>query len=126
VNEQENNLVFYETLVTIFWLLVDFFYIWELKIPLLFVAIPTIIFISLVLYKYSENLPMFLANCVMLGWGLMSVFWALDDLWHVPGALTFARCFVSFSVIILVLFLIMGDFRREAVKRLRRIRVLKN
>ena len=91
MNEKESNLVFYETLGTIFWLLTDFFYIWELKVPLLLVAIPTICFLSLVLFKYSENFSALLANLAMLGWALMSVFWALEDLWQMPYMLTLAK-----------------------------------
>lgn len=123
MNEKESNLAFYETLGTIFWLLVDFCWLMEFKVLLLITAVPTIIFISFVLFRYSGRFSDFAANCAMLGWALMSVLWALDDLWQIPTALTLAKYFVSFSLIFLVLFLVVGDFRREVIARFRRFRV---
>lgn len=123
MNDRESNLMFYETLGTIFWLLVDFCWIMEFKALLAIFTIPAIISLSLV-FKYTEkSVTIFAANVAMLSWLFMSILWAIGDLWSVPGAVILAKWTISFSLILLVIFLIAGDFRREAVDRFRRFRV---
>ena len=123
MSERESNLTFYETLGTIFWLLVDFCWIMEFRVLLEIFAISAIFFLSLV-FKYTErSVPIFAANIAMLGWLFMSILWAIGDLWSVPGAITWTKWIISFSLISLVIFLIAGDFRREVADRFRRFRV---